>query len=103
MVARGAEIEDGVEIGSLSGGGEVRADSPFELGYLGGHGIVGGVGEAGVEIPVLLKVEEPGHLLGSGIFESSALIDREHTGFSVAGFPSPLDAHGAYVLFLVHM
>ncbi len=102
MVAGLAEVEDGIEVGCLAGGCQYGSDSPFESGYFGSYRVVGGVGEAGVEVSALFEVEKLCHLFRGGIFEGGALEDWEHAGLSVAGLPSPLHADRAEIMFLVH-
>ena len=103
MVAGRAEVEDSIEIGSLSGGGEYSCDATFEFCYLCSYCIIGGVGKACIEIAALLKVEESGHLFGCGIFESSALYDGEHPWLTVFRFPTSLHANRAGIQIIFHI
>ena len=64
MAARLTDIEESIEVGSLAAAGEHGTHSTLELGYLLGHGIIGGVLQAGVEVALLLQVKQHGHLVG---------------------------------------
>ena len=90
MIAGLADVEHGIEVGSLSAAGEYGAYAPFEGCYFGCHGIVGWILQACVEIAFFLQVEEHGHFLGVIILESGALDDGEHAGVTVLGLPSCL-------------
>lgn len=103
MVAGGAEVEYGIEVGCLSGGGQDGCDTPFEFGYLGGYGVVCRVCESGIEIAAFLKVEEAGHLFGCGVFEGGALDDGEHAGLAVFRLPASLHANRACVQIFFHI
>ena len=92
MVASLADVEHGVEVGSLTRGGQYGAYTAFEGCNLGGYSIVGGVLQTGVEVAFLLQVEEVGHLLGIVILERGALVDGEHTRLAILGLPACLYA-----------
>ena len=92
VVASLTDVEDGVEVGSLSAGGEHSAHATFKCRNLTCHGIVGGVLQTGVEIAFLLQVEEHGHLLRIIIFERRTLNNGQHAGVAVLGLPSCLYA-----------
>ena len=94
MVAGFADVEHGIEAGGLSAGGEHGGDSAFELGYLGGYGVVGGVLQTSVEITAVLEVEQTRHLFAVVIFEGGALVDGEHAGLALLGLPSGLHTEG---------
>ena len=102
MVAGLTDVEDGIEIGSLSAAGEHCAHTALERGNLAGHGIVGGVLQTGIEIAFLLQVEEHGHLLRIIIFERRTLNNGQHAGVAVLGLPSCLYAKGGGSEILFH-
>ena len=64
MVASLTDIEDGIEIGSLTAGGKHGPYSTLEGGNLCSHSIVGGVLQAGVKVTFLLEIEQLSHLVG---------------------------------------
>ena len=90
MVAGFADIEHGVEVGSLSAGGEHGSDTAFKSSYLGSNGIVRRVLQAGVEITAVFEVEQTCHLFAGFIFKSGALVDREYTRLSLFRCPAGL-------------
>ena len=98
MVAGAADIQAGEQIGCLPRGGQHRTHAAFQVGDLGGYVVVGRVLETGVEIPALLQVEQPAHLVGSLIFEGRALDDRNLSGFPFAGLVARLHAARADAL-----
>ena len=102
MVARLADVEHGIEVGGLSAGSQHGAYATFQCGNLGGHGVVRGILEAGVEVTAVFQVEEAGHLLARVIFESGALIDREHARLALLGRPSGLYADGFRIQLFGH-
>ena len=97
-----ADVEHGVEVGGLSAGSEHGTHASFKGCYLLCHGVVGGVGQTGVEVARFLQVEELCHLLGVIIFESGTLINRWLNGLSVLWLPSSADAEGCRFQFLFH-
>ena len=93
------DIEDGIEIGSLSAGCQHAAYTAFKGGYLLCNGIVGGVCKTCIEISVVLQVKQACHLVACLITERGALVDGELLGLAFLGFPSAVDADGLKVLF----
>ena len=85
VVAGLADVEHCVEVGCLAAGGEHASHTAFQRGYLGCHGIVGGILQPCIEIAVFLQVEELGHLVGVVILEGGALDDGRLDGLAVAG------------------
>lgn len=85
MIARFADVEDGEEVGGLSGTCEHSGDSAFEFRYLLGDGVVGRVLEARVEIAFRLEVEQVRHLGARVVFESRALVNRKNSRFAFFG------------------
>ena len=69
MVACLADIEDGIEISSLTAGGKHGPYSTLEGGNLSSYSIVGGVLQAGVEVTFFLEVEQLSHLVGVIVLE----------------------------------
>ena len=103
MVASLADVEDGIERGGLPGGGEHAAHAALEGVDLGGHGIVGGVGQSGVEVALVLEVEEACHLLAGVILEGGTLVDGQLLRLSLGGVPPTVNAKGFEVLFHLKM
>ena len=102
VIAAGADIEHGVEIGSLTGTGEHGGAAALQSRDFGGHHVAGGVLKPGVEVAFRLQVKELAHLLGGGIFEGRALHDGHLPGFTVAGGIARLDAQSFGAQFLIH-
>ena len=102
MVARLADVEHGIEVGSLARRGQHGAHTAFQLGDFAGHGVVRGVLQAGIEIARVFQVEEPGHLVAVVVFECCALVDGEHARLTVLRSPSRLYADGFLSQFLFH-
>ena len=98
MVPAGGDVEYGVEVGRLAGGGEHGRRSSLQGGDLGRHGVAGGVLEAAVEVALGLQVEELPHVFAGIIFEGSGLDDGDLPGLPVAGGIAPLDADGLQML-----
>ena len=106
VVPAGADVEQGEEVGRLAGGGEHGGGAALQLTDLGGHVVVGGVLEAGVEIAAGLQVKELAHVLGGCVLEGGGLDDGDLTGFPIAGGVASLDtfrfdaviAHGVLLL-----
>ena len=94
MVASLTDIEDSIEIGSLSAACQYRSYSALKRCNLLCHRIVGGIGEARVEIALVLEVEKAGHLLARVVFECCALVDRQLLWLALAWFPSAVNADG---------
>ena len=69
MVACLTDIEDRIEVGSLSAGGQHSPYSTLERGNLRSHSVVGRILQTGIEIALLLQVEELRHLVGVVVFE----------------------------------
>ena len=94
MVAGLADVEYGIEIGSLPGGSQYGAYATFQSSDLGCDSIVCRVLQAGVEISAFFEVEEFGHLFAGVILECRALIDRQDARFSFFRLPSSLHTEG---------
>ena len=102
VVARLADVEHGVEVGRLPRGGQDGPHAPFQPCDFVGHGVAGGVLQAGIEIARVFQVEEPGHLVAVVVFEGGALVDGEHARLAVLRGPSALHADGFPSHFLFH-
>ena len=92
VIAAGGDVEQGEEVGRLTGGGQHGGGAAFQRGDLGRHVVAGGILEPGVEISVGLQVEELAHVLRGGILEGGGLDNGDLAGFTVAGGVAPLDA-----------
>ena len=99
MVTSLADVEYGVEIGRLAAAGQHGPYTTFQGCNLGCHGIVGGVLQTGIEIAVILQVEEAGHLFAGFIFKGCALVNGQNARFSFLGIPTGLYAER----FLIHL
>ena len=103
VVACLAEVEQGIVVGSLSTRCEHGGYASFQCGYLGSHGIVRGILQAGIEIAAVFQVEEAGHLFAGFVFECGALIDGKHARFPFLGRPSGLHAQGLRLELFCHI
>ncbi len=63
MVAGPADVEAGKQIGGLARRSQHRTHASFQVSDLGCHMVVGRILEPGVEIPALLQIEQPSHLV----------------------------------------
>ena len=87
MVALLAQSREGDELGSHAGGGRYRTDAAFE----GGDALLqcgdGRVGQARVDVAVLLQGEEVRGVVSVFEDEGGSLVDRDRAGtvFSVGG------------------
>ena len=95
MVTAGGQVEHGVEVGGLAGGGQHGGRAPLQSADFGGHPVVGGVLEPGVEIALCLQIEQGPHGLAGGIAEGGGLYDGDVPGLPVAGGITGVDALGA--------
>ena len=92
VVACLTDIEDCIEVGGLTRRGQHGTHTALEGSNLLCHGIVGGVGQTGVEITSILKVKELGHLVACLITEGGTLIDGQLLGFALGCFPTAMYA-----------
>ena len=83
MVARRADIKDGIEGRRLTGGGEHRSDTALKLGYFRRHAVVCRVLKSGVKIYQQQKVENSGQLLAGQVFICGDLDYRKHPRLAV--------------------
>ena len=88
------DVEQGEKVGSLAGGGQHGGGAALQGGDLGGHIVVGGVLEAGVEIAAGLQVKKLAHVLGCGVLEGGGLDDGDLPRLAVAGGIASLDTGG---------
>ena len=94
VVAGVADVEDGEEVGRLTGRGQHGRRAALQGRQLGRDIIVGGVLETGVEIAGGLQVKELAHVLGGGVLEGGGLHDGEIAGFPVFGAVARVEAVG---------
>ena len=83
MVAALGDVEHGVEGSSLTAGGEHSGTAALKGADAGGHHVVSGVLQAGIEVAAGLQVEELAHVLAGVVFESGALYDRNLTRLAI--------------------
>ena len=84
MVAAVGDVEHGIEVGRLAGGGEHGGGAALHVADLGRHHVVGGVLEPGIEIAAGLQVEQLAHVLAGGILECGGLDNGDLAGLAVA-------------------
>ena len=96
MVAGLANVEDGVEVGSLSAGRKHASHASFQCCYLGSHGIVGRILQACIEVTLFLQVEKLGHLVGIVVFEGCALYDGQLDRLTVFGLIACMHAERSH-------
>ena len=106
MVARFADVEDGVEVCSLTGTREHRGNTTFESGNLVSDSVVRRVLQTSVEIAGSLQVEQVCHIVGGFVLERGALVDGENARFAVLRLPAALNAQSflichVEILFLI--
>ena len=94
VVAAVGDIENGVEIGRLAGGGEHSGGTALHVADFGGYHVVGGVLKAGIEVAAGLQVEELAHVLAGIIFEGGRLNNGDLPGLAVLRGVAALDAFG---------
>ena len=94
MVTCLANIEDSVEVGSLTAGSQHGGHTTFEGGNLSGHSVIRRVLQAGIEITAVFQIEKTCHLLAGIVFESCTLIDGQYAWFALFRRPPCLYAQG---------
>ena len=83
MVARLADVEDGIEVGCLTRRGQHSGNTALHCADFCGNSIVGGVLQTGVEIALGFKVEKLSHIVAGVVFKGRALINGELSGFAL--------------------
>ena len=97
MVPAGGDVEHGVEIGRLAGGGKHGRRAALQGRDLGRYRVVGGVLQPGVEVAAGLQVEEFAHVAAGSVLKGGALNDGYLPGLAVAGGVARLHAFGSDV------
>src|SRR5699024_1471453 len=92
-----ADVEQGQEVGGLPAGSQHGGGAPLQGRDLAGHGVAGGVLQAGIAVAVSLQVEQLAHILAGVVLEGGGLDDGDLAGFAVAGRIAALDADGIAV------
>ena len=82
MVSGFADVENRIEIGSLSGRSKKGGDASLQRGNLGSYSIVGGVLQTGIKISLCLQVKKLSHFVGGIIFKCGTLINGKGAGLS---------------------
>jgi hypothetical protein len=103
VVASLTDIEDSIEVGSLSAAGKHSAHTTLEGRNLLCYGIVGGVGQAGIKIAAVFEVEEACHLVARLIAERCTLVNRKLLRFALLGLPPAVYANGLEILFHIRI
>ena len=94
------DIEYCIEIGCLTAACEHCPYSSFERSYLLCYSIVGRILQTGIEIALLLQIEEVCHFLCVVILESCTLKDWKHTRFTILWLPPCLYAKSGSFKFV---
>ena len=92
MVTCLADVENSIEISSLTTGGQYGTNAAFEGCNLGGNSVIGRVLQTCVEIAFFLQVEEVCHFFRVVILESCTLNDGKHARITILRLPSCLNA-----------
>jgi hypothetical protein len=95
------DIENSIEIGSLTRRSEHATHSTFKRSDFRSHSIVRWVLQTSIEIALILEVEQTSHCLARLIFESSTLDDRKYATFPILWRPASLHAKRLKILFHV--
>ena len=98
MIARAGNVEHGEEVRRLARGGEHGRRAPFQRSDLSGHRIIGGVGQARVEVAGLLQIEQAPHVLARIVLPRGVLVDGHLARLAIAGPPAALHADGSNAL-----
>ena len=83
MITCFADIEDCIEVGSLSGRGKDSGNTTLQICNFCCYSIICGVLQTGIEVSFCLKIEELSHFISSIIFISGTLINRECAWFTL--------------------
>ena len=94
VVAALADVEEREERGRLARGRQHGRRAALQLADLLRDRVVGGVLQAGVEVAVLLKVEQAPHVLRGVVLEGGGLHDGQLPGLAVPGNVAALHARG---------
>ena len=95
MVASLADVEYGLEVGSLTAACEHGSHTPFEFCDLLSHSVIGRVLESGIEISFFLQVKEHRHLFRVVIFECGTLNDWHLDRLAILRFIAALHTEGS--------
>ena len=99
MIPATGDVKDAVKGRGLAGSGEHGGGTPLHLADLGGHMVVGGILEPGIEIACALQVKQLSHVLAGGVFKGGALYDGDLARFSVPRGIASLHALGSHPVF----
>ena len=92
MVARLADIENGIVVCRLSGTGQHRCCAALQFTNFLCDAVVGRICQTAVKISGFLQIKKSAHLLRGFIFKRRTLINREHSRLSVLRLPARLYA-----------
>ena len=90
MVARLANIENGIVVCRLSGTGQHRCCAALQFADFLCNTVVGRICQTAVKISGFLQIKKSAHLLRGFIFKRRTLINREHSRLSVLRLPARL-------------
>ena len=93
VIAASGNVKDAEEVGSLSGGSQHAGGSALQRADFGCDHIVGGILQTCIKITFRFKIEQFAHIFAGIVFKSGTLNDRNHSGFSILGRVSGLNAH----------
>ena len=94
MIAAVGDVEHGVEVRRLAGGGQHGGGTALHVADLGRDVIAGRILQAGVEIARGLQIEQLAHGLAGGVLEGRALDDGDLARLAVLRGVAALDALG---------
>ena len=83
MIACFTDVEDCIEIGSLSGRGKNSGNTALQVGNLCCYGIVGWILKTSIEITLCFQIEKLSHFISSIVFVCCTLIDWERAWFTL--------------------
>ena len=94
VVASLTDIEDGIEVCSLSAARQHSSDTTFQGSNLLCNSVVRGIRKTSIEVSAVFEVEQTSHLVACLVTERSTLINGELLRFAFLGLPSAVDADG---------
>ena len=99
MIAAGGDIEHGVEVGRLTGGGQHGGSTALQSANLGRNMVAGGILQTGVEVAAGLQIKQLAHSLAGLVAEGGRLNDGDVAGLAVVGAVTRVEAVGRDLVF----